>query len=193
MIQFQGFAKQTIDILHENRQEYPEIFIHSFSAGACIWGVCQRMMDRSSSKYVEVPQRVIGQVWDSVTHYSRALEAIPIGTFPNSIVLQSIFAGSLWAFLKLQRVTMKNFVSGIANFKANKVSSPALFIGSEIDTIATPEFSMDCIQTWRARGTDVTYKLFNDSQHVLHYRKYPKEYMEAVEELWRKVKLLEKK
>jgi hypothetical protein len=39
---------QIADILVENEKDYPEIHIHSFSAGGCMWGVCLRMMKKVS-------------------------------------------------------------------------------------------------------------------------------------------------
>lgn len=148
------------------------------------------MMDKNPEKYNNIPQRVIGQIWDSVTHYDQAIKALPMGFFPSSAVMRTVLAGSLWTFLTLQRSTMKNYVSGIDGFKNNKVASPALFIGSKIDKIATTEFSKECIEKWKNRGTDVTYKLFEDSEHVKHLQKYPEEYLKSIEEHWKKVKLI---
>jgi pimeloyl-ACP methyl ester carboxylesterase len=148
------------------------------------------MMDRNPSKYDEVPQRVIGQVWDSAPDDTSVIKGVLMGTFPKNSFLRSISTGFLWSYLKLQRVSMKNLVAGIEAFKANRLTSPALFIGSEFDTIVTPEISLGYAQTWRRKGTDVTCKLFNESEHVSHYQVYPEEYLQTLEELWRKVKLL---
>jgi hypothetical protein len=46
---FQHLGVQIADILVENEKDYPEIYIHSFSAGACMWGVVHRMMKNASS------------------------------------------------------------------------------------------------------------------------------------------------
>jgi hypothetical protein len=192
-ITLQKFGQKTIDILHHNRQDYPEIFIHSFSVGACVWGVCQRMMDKNPSKYSEVSQRVIGQVWDSVSPYSKTLKGIPEGIFPNNIVLQSIFSGVVTTFLKVHRSTTKSYIDAIERFKTNRISSPALFIGSKIDTVASPEFSAECIKQWQARGIEVSHKLFDDSGHVQHYKKYPEEYLKTLEDHWRRVKLFDRR
>lgn len=147
-------------------------------------------MENNPEKYNKIPQRVVGQIWDSVTHYDQAIKGLSMGIFPNNAALRTVLAGSLWTFLTLQRRTMRNYVSSIEGFKNNKVTSPALIIGSKIDKIATKEFSEECINRWKNRGTDVNYKLFEDSEHVKHLQKYPEEYLKSIEEHWRKVKLI---
>lgn len=40
------FGQNIVDILHNNRDHYPEIIIHSFSVGVLIWGLALKLMKR---------------------------------------------------------------------------------------------------------------------------------------------------
>jgi hypothetical protein len=40
----QRFGQNIADVLHSNEDHYKEIFIHTFSVGAGMWGVAQQMM-----------------------------------------------------------------------------------------------------------------------------------------------------
>jgi hypothetical protein len=169
---------------------YPKIFIHSFSVGACTWGVCQRMMEKNQ-KYEKILERVVGQVWDSVTHHEQALKGIPTGLFPSNQMLQYSVAFLLQTFFKIQKTTIENFSVSIDSFINNKVSSPALLIGSKVDRIARTEFLMKSMKSWQTlhEGMKVDCKIFNDSDHVKHYQKYPEEYLKTLQNHWDEVKL----
>lgn len=43
------FGQNIVDILHNNEDEYKEIFVHSFSAGGLMWGLAQKLMKRVRS------------------------------------------------------------------------------------------------------------------------------------------------
>lgn len=40
------FALDIMEVLKNAEEDYSEIFIHSFSAGALVWGLCMKLMKR---------------------------------------------------------------------------------------------------------------------------------------------------
>lgn len=45
-------AQGIIDVLKSNEDQYKEIFIHTFSAGGAMWGLCQRLIKRVRFKNI---------------------------------------------------------------------------------------------------------------------------------------------
>lgn len=91
-------------------------------------------------------------------------------------------------------IPLKNHLgSAIENFCATLICAPALIICSKTDIIGTKLFGEEVARRWRQKGVDVTFKCFEDSDHVKHYQKYPEEYLKSVHDHWEKVKLLDRK
>lgn len=144
-------------------------------------------------KYGKIPNRIIGQVWDSVTHPSYAIVAIPLAYFPNSKFMQSLTRGLFWFYSKLFKSLWNLISDGIDNFCDDLARAPALIFSSKVDNIGTCQFAEEVVRRWRANGVDVTYKCFPDSEHVKHFKKYPEEYLCLLHNHWKLVKLLERK
>lgn len=145
------------------------------------------------SKYGNIPNRVIGQIWDSVAHPSMTVVAIPFALFPKNAIMRSFVTGILWLHLKLYGALQRHFTDAVENYYENLVRSPALIFASKIDPIGTPEFMKVLAKRWEANGVDVTFKCFEDSPHIKHFQKYPEEYMKLVHDHWKLVGLLDRK
>lgn len=195
-----------------NEDQYPEIFIHTFSLGAGMWGVSQRMqkqvnafvfdvnpltnsflITKNPAKYDSIPKRVIGQIFDSAFHPSKAIVAIPFSLYPKNRIMQSFLKCFLWVHLKVYGALQVHYNDAIENFYEHRATSPALFFASKIDPIGTVDFIESVVKRYKERNIDVTYKCFDDSEHVKHYQKYPEEYMAYIHQHWDKVKLLDRK
>ena len=200
-------------MLTNNQDHYPEIFIHTFSAGGGMWGISQREMHKDYAKYGNIFKRVrptikarevddqlnfyfhqvIGQIWDSVAHSNRTTVALPFALFPNNMIMQNFMRLILRVYLKFYKWISDHLLDALEHFYLNLSRAPALVIASKVDPIGTEEFNREFVAKWRAHGMDVTYVCFDDSEHIKHMLKYPDEYTKAMHDLWDKVKLLERK
>lgn len=143
-------------------------------------------------KYGGIPNRVIGQVWDSMTHSSMIVNGVPYAILPNNKFLQNILRKLLHFYLKHNHAMQIHFEGCIQNLYQSLATSPQLIFASEVDQIATTHFAKKLADTWKANGAEVTLKVFEDSLHVKHYQKYPDVYMQYLTEHWYRTKLVEK-
>ena len=137
--------------------------------------------------------QIIGQVWDSVAHPSQTAVAIPFALFPKNMIMQSSVRFLLRLHLKTYKTLTDHFENAMQHFYLNLSRAPALVIASKVDPIGTDDFNQEIVAKWKAHGMDVNYVCFDDSEHIKHMQKYPKEYTKAMHDLWDKVKLLERK
>lgn len=144
-------------------------------------------------KYGKMPSRVIGQVWDSVTHPKNVIDAFPFALFPNSKIMQSLLRNWLYYHLKYYHALQVHYSEGMQNLYQNLATTPYLIFASKSDAFATESVANELAETWKANGADVTLKVFEDSAHVKHFQKYPEVYLKCLHEHWERVKLLERK
>ncbi|CRK87336.1 CLUMA_CG001138, isoform A [Clunio marinus] len=180
-------GQNIVNVLHNNEHDYKEIFIHTFSAGGGMYGLCQKMMKKNLPKYGNIPNRVIGQIWDSVAAPRMTIVAIPFALYPNNTFMRSIVTALLWCHLKIYRALQPHYNELWENFCDNLAKTPTLIFASKIDPIGTIKCAEEVIGRWRANGVDVTYKCFEDSPHIKHMQKYPEEYMKYVHDHWKKL------
>lgn len=98
-----------------------------------------------------------------------------------------------WFHTKLYKGMWAHYLDALDNFRGHLARAPALIFASKIDPIGIPSFAEEIKEKWEANGVDVTYKCFEDSEHVKHYMKYPDEYLRLLHENWKLSKLLERK
>lgn len=148
---------------------------------------------QDKKKYGKIPDRVIGQVWDSISHPKTTVVAIPFALFPNNKIMETLVRAILILQLNIFRGIRKRQGEGIERFSNSLARAPALVFASKIDKIATEEFAADTVKRWKDEGIDVTYKCFEDSFHVKHLQKHPEEYLRLLHAFWGRVRLLERK
>jgi pimeloyl-ACP methyl ester carboxylesterase len=141
------------------------------------------------TRYGEVKNRVIGQIWDSPAHPLKAIVAIPLALFPDNKIMHSLVSGLLWLHLKLYPALTRHYYDGLGRFLKHS-KAPALLMTSKPDPVSTPEFVDEIAQTWKSNDVDVTVKVFEDSPHIKHFQKYSEEYTKLMHENWKKSKLL---
>lgn len=144
-------------------------------------------------KYGNLPNRILGQVWDSVTPPTGTVIALPIALSPNNVFLQKIIKSLMQAYIKIYYPIRDHYESGRQNFYDNLAKTPILLFASKADRIAPLEFSNELSEILRANKTDVTLQVFEESDHVSHYKMYPDIYLKSLHQHWERVKLLEKK
>jgi hypothetical protein len=123
-----------------------------------------------------------GVVFDSPTVASGNATQFANGMKGNStnIVTDVIFnwLGRVMYAYAVRNSKMHNH--GPEFFRNMPVSIPQLVLFSKADRIAGYQAILDYIKQQRSAGTDVGYRMWEDSTHVLHYRQYPEEYADLV-------------
>lgn len=141
-------------------------------------------------EFGNIPNRIVGQIWDSMTHSSNIIVGYPFAVAPNSKLLQWLIRNFLAVYLKYYHALNVHFNEGIENFHDSSVRSPTLIFVSKSDKIATLDFAKGMADTWKDKGIDVTLKVYDDTAHVKHFLKYPDDYRKTLHEHWKRMKLL---
>jgi alpha-beta hydrolase superfamily lysophospholipase len=66
---------------------------------------------------------------------------------------------------------------------------PTLILVSKNDRIGTAEANQKLTQVWHHLGIDVTWKCWDNSAHVQHPPKHPKEYEELIDQFLNKLNI----
>lgn len=183
------FAKNIMDIVMINEDQYKNIFLQIFSAGGGLWGTVQRLITKDPKKYGNIPDRVIGQVWDSPANLDKIPVAISRAVAPKNKILKAFVSAILWTHLTLHRPLHHHYVDAINRSFQNMARAPALIFTSHVDPVGTEAHNRKIAELWRNNGMDVTLKCFENSDHVKHFQTYPEEYLKLIEAFWDKVKL----
>ena len=97
----------------------------------------------------------------------------------TNIVTDTIF-NWLGHVLYAYAVRTRRYNHRLEFFRNIPVSIPQLILFSKADRIAGYQIILDYIKQQRNAGTDVEYRMWEDSAHLSHYRQYPEEYVDLV-------------
>ncbi|XP_003701573.1 transmembrane protein 53-like lethal (2) k09913 [Megachile rotundata] len=170
-------AADLLDFLAKHKN-YEQIFLHGFSVGAYMWGEVLDIMQSNPQKYNNIIDRIVGQVWDSVADVTELSIGIPRAVFPKNLVLQNMLQKYMEYHLKtFYKQSTQYYVRSSQLFHTNLVRTPALFLMSNTDPVGSVTSNMKVRDSWDSLGTKTYVKIFENSPHVGHYQKYPKEYV----------------
>ena len=178
----EGLAvRKVIDDLCVNYPERP-IILYTFSnGGCCIYHFFVENMDS-----LTYPGRNIkGVMFDSCPVTPSVESAVRVhkafALQMNSPFLEYVS----WPLVKLSVYIMLNYNKNVQDFmnilENSKLMCPQLFLFSKKDELAGYEDILDFIKIRQTNGVDISYKLWTDSSHVGHMRKYESEYVKIVE------------
>lgn len=145
------------------------------------------------NKYGNIPNRIIGQVWDSAAHNNQAIVAAPYAMFPTNAFLRLSLTAALKILFTVHRPLIRHYEDCIIRVFDNLIKSPALLLYSKVDPIGLVNHNVKLEAKWRDNGVHVTSKCFEKSGHVKHYQVYTEEYLKYLHNHWKLVKLLERK
>ncbi|XP_034241686.1 transmembrane protein 53-A isoform X2 [Thrips palmi] len=172
----QLIADDLIRFLAEN-PAYKRVIVHGFSVGGYLWGeICLKM-----DKHPALPQQIVGQVWDSLVDVVGVSQGVAASIFPKNDTLKKMVNSCiqlhLWMF---RNVATKHYEASSAMFHDPPVKAPALVLASRNDPICSFKEMMEVVDGWREQNVKITMKIWDDSPHVGHMRKYRKEYIEEL-------------
>ncbi|XP_059481534.1 transmembrane protein 53 [Neocloeon triangulifer] len=186
----QVVANDLLHFLDVNTRDRP-ILIHGFSVGGYLWGEVLSIAQADEARFKPVMNNIVGHIWDSAADMQDIPDGLPAAVFPRNMMLQN-------AFRKYVKYHMRTFYDGATchyirssqMYHSSMVRTPALFLVSKRDPIGKPESNLKVAENWEALGIDVRFKVWNDSHHVGHFRKYPEEYIAEVAAFLAKIGLM---
>jgi len=135
--------------------------------------------DRLATRGFEVADSAPAFLHDNV--YARALEQ----AIPNQPLLLVMSKSLLWFAFKLSQMLGRESVQN--EFWKNMITSNLCerqaFIYSVADKLTDSKKIDELIETRKERGVEIISARFDDSDHVMHMRKYPKEYGELLDKV----------
>ncbi|KAF6735064.1 Transmembrane protein 53 [Oryzias melastigma] len=173
-------GKKLLDLLLTDQFMSRPLLVHAFSIGGYTFAQLLVHVSHDQQKYQEIVNRIKGQVYDSLVIGSLEQMATGLGktVFPRFETL--IKQISLLYFTIFKTQTVDYFNSGIDVFWNTPVKAPALMFFCENDVMSHSQTVEKLIDHWKTRGMDVTSKKWEDSTHAGHLRRYPQEYLTAL-------------
>ncbi|XP_076176359.1 transmembrane protein 53-like lethal (2) k09913 [Ptiloglossa arizonensis] len=176
-------------IKHEN---YQQILLHGFSVGGYMWGEVLDLIKSDYQKYGNVINRIVGQVWDSLADVTELSIGTPRAVFPKNEILRNILQKYLEYHMKtFYKQSTYYYMQSSELFHRNLVHSPALFFVSKTDPVGTLTNNMRVRKQWDSLGVKTYVKIFENSPHVGHFQKHPKEYTAELYAFLNKLQLIQ--
>ncbi|XP_043482354.1 transmembrane protein 53 [Leptopilina heterotoma] len=170
-------AAELLEFMDQNKN-YQQIMLHGFSIGGYMWGEVCDYIHKDRKRYNHIIEKIVGQVWDSAVDITEITIGVPPAVFPNNVVLQNMFKKYMeYHLTAFHKQATQYYIRSSQLFHTNIVHSPALFLLSKTDTIGAVSSNMRVRDSWESLGTKTYVKIFENSPHVGHFRKYPKEYI----------------
>lgn len=77
-------------------------------------------------------------------------------------------------------VATQHYIRSSQMFHGTMVRSPALFLLSKNDPVGSASSNMSVRNDWESLGVACTWKCWDKSPHVGHFRRHQEEYIEAL-------------
>ena len=175
-----------------NNDYYEKLFIHGFSAGAFLWGICIMKIMKDLPKYQSLIDRIQAEAWDSLTNIHEVAYGISKTIFPTNDFMQKAVEKTLLlhlsTFYKSAGIHYKH--SSDAFHHTKNVHAPSLVFLSKTDIVSGEAGIRRSIACLNAINVDTTVICFDKSPHVEHYRYHKEEYTRALMDHLRKVKMI---
>ncbi|XP_060817749.1 transmembrane protein 53 [Bombus pascuorum] len=175
-------------------QNYQQILLHGFSVAGYMWGEVLDLLQNDPKKCNNIINRIVGQVWDSLADVSELTIGAPRAMFPTNEMLQNMCQKYLEYHMKtFYKPSTQYYIRSSQLFHTNLVHSPALFFISKTDPVGSLTSNLRVKESWDSLGVKIYVKIFENSPHVEHYRKYPKEYVAELYAFLNKLNLMQNK
>lgn len=170
-------AADLLTFLKRN-ESYQRILLHGFSVGGYMWGEALDIMESNKDKYSGIADRIVGQVWDSIADVSEIPIGFPIAVFPKNKLMQKLVRTLLEYHMKRNyEESIQYYIRSSQVFRSSSIRVPALLFVSKTDPVGTVSSNLSLRDDWESAGIKTYVKIFEESPHVAHFYKYPKEYV----------------
>ena len=105
-----------------------------------------------------------------------------VQNFPLRMILRSLVSITIVLIKTSAYIHRKGDAAQVfwSNMLESDLCRRQVFVYSSVDKITVAEKLTDFIEARRKQGIDITVLKFDDSDHVLHMKKYPEEYKEKI-------------
>lgn len=176
----QVVASDILKFLHNNDSFSPMV-VHGFSVGGYIWGEVMVHMAREMDKYKPTLDRICAQVWDSAADITEIPVGVPKALFPNNDTFQKALRSYMLYHMKtFHDAATVHYIRSSQIFHYTLLHAPALMYVSKTDPVGAERSNDSVRQDWESKGIPVTWKCWDRSPHVGHFRKHPEEYIQLL-------------
>lgn len=185
-------ANEKIDEKANNRKQtrYPTVLIQGLSVGNyfAMEFLYQLKLAKmrggkiSRDEAEAVRTSIVGIIMDSITFLEDSAAGIA-KSLTNSHALQLAIRAAIWVyFVATAPFTWSHFQAVVPTFTENPNRLSTLVLYCLDDPLSDCGRIKGAVEKWRGKGITVHEQCWTTSQHVLHYKLYPKEYTEAIEQ-----------
>jgi len=187
---------------------YPDMVFHLFSVGGYQYGEMLYQLqneeflsalskegkeDEVDKTRKKLAKAIKGIFCDSIVDVDEAPRGVS-RAFTGNPSIQRAMETTLRAQLHVMHPVLTKYLErgrdyGLMSHGDLTEKAPGVVFASDVDLIGTASMAERIVNTWKNYGIDATLKTFKGSGHVMHYAKYPTEYLEEVDRLLKKVKL----
>lgn len=165
----------------ENNNGYTPMVLHGFSVAGYVWGEVMVHMARELDRYKPLLDKISVQIWDSAADITEIPAGVPKALFPRNPTLQKALRGYMMYHLKtFHDAATVHYIRSSQMFHSTLVNAPALFLVSKTDPIGAVASNQRVRESWESKGIQVTWKCWDRSPHVGHFRKHPEEYVQLM-------------
>lgn len=172
----QQVAEDTVKFL-ANNDYYRQVVLHGFSVGGYVFGECLAHMNKDRKNFQSTVDRIVCQIWDSAADITEIPVGVPKALFPRNPKLQAPLKNYMMYHLRtFHEAATQHYIRSSQMFHTNFVQAPALFVVSKTDPVGAEGSNRRVADSWIQSGTNVTWKCFDNSPHVMHFMKHREEY-----------------
>ncbi|XP_034952555.1 transmembrane protein 53-A [Chelonus insularis] len=183
-------AKDLLQFLDSNTG-YNQIMIHGFSIGGYI---CGELLDHAyvdRERYNRLFERIVCQIWDSAADVTELSIGTSKAAFPNNETLQKLCYKYMEFHMRVfYKQATQYYLRSSHHFNKDPLRAPALFLVSKKDPVGTVAANEKVRTSWASLGIQTHRKVFENSGHVGHFHKYPKEYVHEIYNFLDKLKMI---
>ncbi|XP_037914255.1 uncharacterized protein LOC119653581 isoform X2 [Hermetia illucens] len=176
-----GAQLVTADVVKflESNASYSPLILHGFSIGGYVWGECMVEMAKDMDRYRPIFERIVAQIWDSAADIPEIPIGFPKSVFPRNPMLQNALRKYTLYHLKTfhEQATI-HYIRSSEIFHYTLVRAPALFLLSKNDPIGSESSNRSVRDAMESLGIKCTWKCWDRSAHVLHYKYHTEEYLD---------------
>lgn len=176
-----------------NNDDYKQILVHGFSVGGYLWGEILGQMHKDMGTSQKILDRICGQVWDSAADITEIPAAISTVVATNLQIQKALENYVIYHLKTFHEAATQHYIRSSQMFHTNLCHAPALFFVSKTDPLGPVISNQRVADSWISSGVDLTFKCFDESQHVWHYFEHEQEYTEALFRHLRKTKMIDYK
>ncbi|KAM6937694.1 transmembrane protein 53 [Xenentodon cancila] len=174
-------GKGLLELLQSERFVSRPLLVHAFSIGGYTFAQMLVHGSRDKQRYMEVTNRIKGQIYDSLVVGTLEHMALGLGKTLFPVWEKLVKRVSLLYFSVFKRQTVDYFNMSIDVFWNNPVKAPALFFFCENDVLSKAQTVEELIAYWQKNGVEITAKKWEDSIHAGHLKRYPQEYLSTLD------------